>query len=137
MTLKTITLQDTADWLPPDLDIGSLFDADPGLDAETHAAPHHHPSTVIRFKSMERRVFRRRKKIAPSAWAEKNRHIEDGRPSGPWKNSTAPWLSGIMDGSFHPSVEEIAVCKIPQAGVTEALLSVIGYVIDRDPSTMM
>jgi terminase, large subunit len=89
------------------------------------------------FTFAERRVFRKRKYLAASAWAEKYRHVENGRPSGPWRNSAAPYSSGIMDASFFPSVEEITVCKPPQAGITEAILTCIGYVIDRDPGAMM
>lgn len=94
---------------------------------------------TFRFTKGERQVFKKRKKIRPSVHAERHR-VVSGKMSalpGPWRNRITPHLVGIMDASFHDSVEMVIVCKTPQSGVTEAIFNCIGYAIDRDPGPAM
>ena len=74
-----------------------------------------------------------------SQWADSNR-ILDSRTSalpGRWKTAFTPYLQKIMDSFNDPAVEEIVIVKPTQVGGTEAILNMIGYVVDVDPSPMM
>lgn len=77
--------------------------------------------------------------ITVSEWAEKYRQLDaktTARP-GPWKNSSTPYLKGLMDEFNNYEIEEIIFVKPTQVGGTEAILNMIGYVIDEDPSPAM
>lgn len=77
--------------------------------------------------------------ITVSEWAEKYRQLDaktTARP-GPWKNSSTPYLKGLMDEFNDYETEEIIFVKPTQVGGTEAILNMIGYVIDEDPSPAM
>lgn len=74
--------------------------------------------------------------ITVSEWAEKYR-ILDSKTSaepGPWSNDRTPYLKGIMDEFTNYETEEIIFVKPTQVGGTEALLNMLGYVIQQDPS---
>lgn len=87
----------------------------------------------FRWSKAERNVFHKRPKIPVSEWAEKHRVITMGDFKGKWKNSVNPYLSGIMDASFYPSVETIILCAVDQTGKSEVVNNCIGYAIDRAP----
>jgi phage terminase large subunit GpA-like protein len=114
--LTTIHIPRSAPWLPP-----SLRQA-PGEIRRT-----------IRFSEAERKILRKHKKIPASQWAERYRYVSMSVLPGKWKNEVTPYLAGIMDASFFPSVRTIIICKSPQVGATEAVLNCLGYAIDRDP----
>ncbi len=82
----------------------------------------------------ERKIFKVRRAIPCSEWAEKHRVVEMSSLPGRWKNEVTPYLAGIMDASWHPGVQTIIVCKTPQVGMSEAINNCIGYAIDRDPA---
>lgn len=74
--------------------------------------------------------------IEVSEWAEKYR-IVDSKTSaepGPWNNDRTPYLKGIMDEFTNYETEEIIFVKPTQVGGTEAMLNMLGYVIQQDPS---
>ena len=81
----------------------------------------------------ERAVFRRRRQMRVSRWAEDHRVVHNSSIPGKWKNAANPCLAGIMDASFHPSVQTISIMKAPQVGGTEAAHNCIAYAIDRAP----
>jgi phage terminase large subunit GpA-like protein len=56
---------------------------------------------------------------------------------GKWKNSVTPYLAGIMDASFFPSVREITICAPPQSGKSESIINCIGYAIDSAPGPLI
>ncbi|WP_083909266.1 terminase gpA endonuclease subunit [Desulfovibrio oxyclinae] len=86
----------------------------------------------------ERRICRKRKPIKPSIWAERHRVLpEDSALPGRWRNSTSPYLTGILDASYTPGVRELVLCAAPQVGKTEVINTVLGYAIDRDPGPAM
>ncbi len=114
--LTTIHIPRTAPWLPPSI-------------LERPGEIRHR----VRFSEPERKVFRKRKKIPVSRWAEQHRYVTMSVLPGKWKNDVTPYLAGIMDASFFPSVRTIIICKAPQVGGTEAILNCLGYAIDRDP----
>ncbi len=91
----------------------------------------------VRFGRGERRVFKRRRKIRPSVWAEQHRVLTMSSLPGPWKNHVTPYLVGIMDAIWHPAVETVICCKAPQTGVTEAVYNCIGYSADCDPGPVL
>ena len=77
--------------------------------------------------------------ITASEWAEKYRQLDaktTARP-GPWRNSSTPYLKGLMDEFNNYETEEIVFVKPTQVGGTEAILNMIGFVIDEDPSPAM
>ena len=81
----------------------------------------------------ERAVFRRRRQMRVSAWAERHRVVHNSSLPGKWKNAANPCLVGIMDASFYPSVQTTVLMKAPQIGGTEAVHNCVGYAIDRAP----
>lgn len=77
--------------------------------------------------------------ISVSEWASKFR-ILDSKSSnlpGPWQNEKTPYLTGIMDEIQNYETEEIVFVKPTQVGGTEALLNILGWVIQQDPSPTM
>ncbi|MDR3088391.1 MAG: phage terminase large subunit family protein [Desulfobulbaceae bacterium] len=82
----------------------------------------------------ERRIFRRRAPISPSAWATKNRIITYGPMEGAlYSHQFMPHMRGIMDASFFPSVRMIGNCKAPQTGSSSGCETMLGYIADRQP----
>jgi len=92
---------------------------------------------TITFSESERKIFRKHKKIPVSRWCEKYRNVTMSVLPGKWKNDVTPYLAGIMDASFFPTVQTVIVCKAPQVGGTEAILNCLGYAIDRDPGPVL
>lgn len=74
-------------------------------------------------------------KMTVSAWADKFRRL-DAKTSaepGQWSTNRTPYLKGIMDAFTDPLVDEITVMSASQVGKTEAILNMLGYIIDQDP----
>lgn len=92
---------------------------------------------IVKWHPGERKVLRKRKQIPVSAWAEKHRIVSMSSVPGKWKNKTTPYLAGIMDASFFPSVQTTIVCAAPQTGKSEAVNNCIGYAIDRRPGSVL
>ena len=92
----------------------------------------------LRFSLPEKRVLKKKKKIRPSIWAERHRHLpKDAAVPGRWKNSTVPYAAGILDASFFPFVQEIVVCAAPQTGKTDINYTCLGYAVDRKPGNAL
>lgn len=87
----------------------------------------------VRFSPPERRAYHKRKPMPVSEWCAKHRVVTMSSLPGPWKNSVARYLSGIMDASFFPSVRDVSICKSPQTGGSEAINNCIAYAADRSP----
>lgn len=77
--------------------------------------------------------------ISVSEWAERYRILtmESSAMPGPWRNSKTPYLVGIMDEFRNYDTEEIVFVKSTQIGGTEALLNMLGFVIQQDPAPTM
>lgn len=84
-----------------------------------------------------KRIFRKHKKMPVSRWAELHRYVAASNIPGRWRNETTPYMAGIIDASFFPSVQTIIICKPPQWGGTEGVLTCVGYAIDRDPGPVL
>ena len=89
------------------------------------------------FSKAERKVFRKRKPVKVSEWAERHRVVTMSVLPGLWKNRVTPYLTGIMDAAGKPYVRVITVCKAPQTGVSEAAHNFVGYCIDRAPGPVL
>ena len=87
----------------------------------------------FRFSAAERKVYRKRKAVPVSEWAETHRVVTLTSLPGPWRNEVTPYIPGIMDASFFPSVREIVLCKAPQSAGSEAVNNCIAYAADRAP----
>lgn len=85
----------------------------------------------------ERKIYKRKKLIPVSEWAEKNRVLTMSAMPGPWKNDRTPHLVGIMDAAGFPSVQSIILCKSPQTGGSECVHNFIGYIIDMAPGPVL
>ncbi len=116
MITRTVPIARSAPWLPPSL-------------LENKNEIRHH----LTISEPAKRVLRKHKKIQVSRWAELHRYVSGSNIPGRWRNETTPYMAGIMDASFFPSVQTIIICKPPQWGGTEGVLTCIGYAIDRDP----
>lgn len=77
--------------------------------------------------------------LSVSEWAQKYR-VLDSKVSampGPWRNDKTPYLKGVMDELVNYETEEEIFCKCTQIGGSEAMLNMLGYVIQQDPSPAM
>lgn len=73
-----------------------------------------------------------------SLWAEKYRTIpKDAALPGPWRNTTVPYMAGVMDAAMFPSVEQVILCWPPQCGKSDGVNTVIGYLVDRKPGNVL
>lgn len=74
-----------------------------------------------------------------SEWADANRVLsaEASAEPGRWRTSRTEYLRGVMDAFTDPTVRKVVVTKAAQVGYTEVLNNVVGYFIDRDPSSIM
>lgn len=120
MNLSTIHIPRSAPWLPP-----SVL-----KNPNCQRYPFHLPDAV-------NRVAKKHKKIPASQWAEMYRYVTMSVLPGKWRNDVTPYLAGIMDASFFPSVQTIILCKAPQVGGSEAVNNCLGYAIDRDPGPVL
>ena len=97
------------------------------------------PSVLeVADRTLARRL-RPQKRMLPSEWAERHRVLpreQTSRP-GPWRNETTPYLVGIMDEAANPRTEEIVVKKAAQAGVSEGIRNVIGWIATREPDPFL
>lgn len=92
---------------------------------------------AVAFSRGEKAIFRKRKKIRTSEWAERHRWLTMSSLPGQWRNEVTPYLVGIMDAAQFPSVRVVSVCKCPQSGVTEAVHNFVGCAIDQDPGPVL
>ncbi len=74
-------------------------------------------------------------KMTVSLWADKCRRLDPKTSAEPgqWSTNRTPYLRGIMDAFTDPLVDEITVMSASQVGKTEAILNMLGYIIDQDP----
>jgi len=122
-----ITIAEKPPWFP-----GSLWDA-------VGKTMNGDGSMAVRFgfSTAERKIFRKRPPIAVSDWAERHRVLTMSAIGGAWRNDVTPHLRDAMNLMALPYVREVAVCKVPQSGFSEATHNFIGYCIDRDPGPVL
>ena len=85
------------------------------------------------------RILRPPPKLTVSEWADRYRVLtgEASPEPGPWRTSRAPYLRGIMDAIGETGVSKVVWMAASQLGKTEAILNVVGYFIDQDPSPIL
>ena len=78
-------------------------------------------------------------KLSVSEWADKRRVLDEKTSAQPgqWKTSATPYLKGIMDAFNDPEIEEVIFVKPTQVGGTEAMMNMLGYCIEQDPSSAL
>jgi phage terminase large subunit GpA-like protein len=92
----------------------------------------------LRFSRAEKRVMRKRRKVKPSVWAPKHRHLpSDAAVAGPWRNSTVPYAPGILDAAAKRYVQEITLCATPQSAKTEIVYTFCGWTTDTAPGNWL
>lgn len=89
------------------------------------------------FGKGERAVLRHRSLIPASQWAERHRVVHNSSLPGRWHNRVTPYIAGIMDAGFFPSVQNVNIMKCPQSAGTEGVHNCIGYAIDRAPGPVL
>lgn len=101
------------------------------------------PEFFERTRSLSVKLSSRYSPLPPDTtvteWADKNRRLssENSAEAGQWRTERTPYLAEIMDAFTQPAVHKIAVVASSQAGKTEALINMLGYVIDVDPGPVM
>lgn len=78
-------------------------------------------------------------KLTVSDWADRNRKLDSqsSAEAGRWYTSRAEYQRGMMDACSDPNIQEVVIMAGAQLGKTEALLNIIGYHIDNDPSPIL
>ena len=79
------------------------------------------------------------KKLTISEWADANRRLDSqsSAEAGRWYTSRAEYQRGMMDACSDPNNTEVIIKAGAQLGKSEALLNIIGYHIDNDPSPIL
>lgn len=91
-----------------------------------------------RFSRPERKVYRRHLPIKPSTWVGNNRVLTDGKLSGSKVDFTiTPWVPGIIDASFYPTVRRIILCKPVQSAGSTTIHSCLAYAMARRPGNTL
>jgi len=85
------------------------------------------------------KVVKPPKKLTVSEWSDNYRILssEASAESGRWKTSRAEYQRGIMDALSDKKNHTVVWMSSAQVGKTEALLNIIGYFVDQDPSPML
>jgi len=92
----------------------------------------------MRFTTVEKSVFKKRKRLLVSEWAAQNIIVPDGPYAGArYRKDVNPYLVGIMDTWGKREVEEVIVCGAPQVGKTLLLYSCLAYCVDYRPAPRM
>lgn len=94
---------------------------------------------LMRVVSRAFQSFRAPEDLTVSEWADKYRILstENSAEAGLWRTERTPYLKEIMDAFTDDRVSKIAVVAGAQQGKTEALLNMLGYMIDQDPGPAM
>lgn len=95
--------------------------------------------TLERIICMALQTFKPPEKLTVSQWADKFRVLsadETDKP-GPWETANVPYLRKLMDVFNDDHVSEIVFLKCTQIGGTEALLNMVGYVVDQNPNRII
>jgi phage terminase large subunit GpA-like protein len=77
--------------------------------------------------------------IAPSAWAVKYRRLSamTAEMSGLWSWALFPHMRAVIDAFFEPKVRGIRCMKSSQAGWSEMMATLLGYIIDQIPAPII
>lgn len=86
-----------------------------------------------------KQAFKPRSKMTGSEWSDCYRYVAPGTSPEPgeWRTSRVPYLREPLDSMTDRRTEMVVMCCSSQIGKSEALLNVMGYYIDQDPSPML
>lgn len=74
-------------------------------------------------------------RLSVSEWADRYRVIPEGNAKpGPWRTSVVPYTREWMDCASDPRIHELVLKCSAQVAKTEALMNILMYFIDYDPS---
>jgi phage terminase large subunit GpA-like protein len=111
------------------------------VDAVVEApAPIPPPTFEQRVRRARAEGLRPEIQLTVSQWADAHRRLpqKSSAEPGPWRTDRTPYLKEIMDCmSTTSEVEEVVFMKSAQVGGTEAILNMMGYVIDHAPGPMI
>lgn len=84
-------------------------------------------------------AFKPRSKLTGSEWADIYRYIAPGTSPEPgeWRTSRVPYLREPMDSMTDRKTETVVLMWSSQVGKSEALLNVMGYYVDQEPSSQL
>lgn len=82
------------------------------------------------LRPAEVRVLQKRERLAPSAWAEKERVLRRGAKAGPWRNRNNPVGALVMDLCALPWVRVVVIAKGSQTGISDAVYCFLGRELD-------
>lgn len=79
------------------------------------------------------------KKIPPSKWAEEHRGLAamTAEMSGKWSWAMFPHMRGIIDAFFETGIRGIRCVKSSQAGWSETMATLLGFIIDTMPAPII
>ena len=85
------------------------------------------------------KAFKPRSKLTGSQWADKYRYVAPSTSpeGGPWRTSRVPYLREPMDSATDKRTETVVLCCSSQVGKSEALLNIMGYYADQEPSPQL
>lgn len=97
------------------------------------------PIVIAQFIREALTALRPATRMTVSQWADANRILDSKTSSipGRWRTGFTEYLRDIMDSFTDPETEQIVIVKPSQVGGSEAILNMIGYVIDNDPSATL
>jgi phage terminase large subunit GpA-like protein len=80
--------------------------------------------------------FEPQARLTCSEWTGAERYLPETSAArgGRYHLESVPALRGILDTIHEPGVRKIAIRKAAQVGMSEGLLSIVGYLIAHDPS---
>lgn len=72
-------------------------------------------------------------------WADKYRYLssESSAEPGLWRTDRTPYMREVMKSFTDPKVKRIVMVAASQVGKSEAILNMIGYIIDQDPGSIL
>ena len=89
------------------------------------------------WSEQELLVAKTKDKLTITSWSERKRVLTNAAIRGPYQSAMVPFLAPVMDAFADPDVETVVFCKSAQIGGTDAMLNVLGYFIDQEPSSIM
>ena len=91
------------------------------------------------FTDEELQAWAPPERISVSDWAERFRRIvsKDASEPGPWRNSRAPYLKGIMDSLCDDNYDVVVIRKAARVGGSEAARNALAWWIDQDPGPVL
>ena len=89
------------------------------------------------WSDYEQMAFEPKERISVTEWSERKRVLTNAAIKGPYQVKMVPVLGPIMDAVDKPGVETLVFCKSAQIGGTDAMLNIIGFYLDQEPSPIM